>query len=124
MKGPVTTVRVDLPSANPLWKGTFMMFFIEAAWGENRHPWWGKLVHFLLELERHPIGLSHDGEEMEVALLTGRQRQEFLELLQTAPESEVAGHRSLRSALRQLPQHDLDVPVRYFGPTPETPSGG
>ncbi|PTL84426.1 hypothetical protein DAT35_04855 [Vitiosangium sp. GDMCC 1.1324] len=116
------TIRVDLPPTNPEYKGSFLYFFIDAEWGESRHPWWGKLVRFLLELERQPAGLSHDGVEMEVALLTGQKRQEFLELLRTAPESEVAGHRTLRSALRQLPQHELNVPVRYFGPDPSQPS--
>ncbi len=96
-----------------------MMFFIDAADGERWHPWWSKLFHFLLELERQPEGLTHDGEEMEVALLTGQMRQEFLALLQTAPESEIARHRTLRSALRRLPQHEFDLPVRYFGPRPE-----
>lgn len=121
MKERVTTIRVDLPPHEPQNKGAFMFFFIDAKWGETEHPWWGKLFRFLSELDRQPAGLSHHGEEMEVALMTGQKRQEFLELLRTAPEPVVAGHRTLRSALRRLPQHDLDVPVRYFGPTPEQP---
>lgn len=124
MKGRVTTIRVDLPPTNPKYKGAFTYFFVDAKWSESRHPWWGKLVHFLLELERQPDGLTPDGEETEIALLTGQKRQEFLELLRTAPESEVAGHRTLRSALRRLPQHELDLPVRYFGPDPNQPSNG
>jgi hypothetical protein len=121
MKGRVTTVRVDLPPTNPKYKGSFTYFFIQAEWVEQWHPWWGQLIRFLLELERQSGGLSHSGVEMEVALLTGQKRREFLELLQTAPEEVVAEHRTLRSALRQLPQHELDVPVRYFGPSPEQP---
>ncbi len=124
MKGRVRRIRVDLPSSNPKYKGSFMYFFNRARWGESRHPWWGTLIRFLLELERQPDGLTPDGEETEVALLTGQKRQEFLELLRMAPESEVAGHRTLRSALRQLPQHEFDLPVRYFGPeTSEPPNG-
>ncbi|MBN1203912.1 MAG: hypothetical protein JXB05_03175 [Myxococcaceae bacterium] len=123
MKGRVRRIRVDLPPTNLQYKASFTYFFIEARWGEDRHPWWGQLFRFLLELERHPDGFTHSGVETEVALLTGQKRQEFLELLRTAPESELAGHRTLRSALRRLPQHDLDVPVRYFGPQPEQPLG-
>lgn len=123
MKGRVTTIRVDLPPIHPKNKGSFTYFFIDAKWSETENPWWGKLFRFLLELERQPAGLSHQGEEMEVSLMTRKKRQEFLELLRTAPELVVAGHRTLRSALRRLPQHNLDVPVRYFGPTPEQPPG-
>ena len=118
----VETIRVDLPDAEPQYKGGFMMFFISARYGERRHPWWNQVFAFLLALDRHPAGMSSGGEEMETALLVGEKRREFLELLRTAPESEVAGHRTLRSALRQLPQHDLDVPVRYFGPDSALPS--
>lgn len=121
MKGRVTTVRVDLPPTDPKYKGSFTYFFIEADWGEQWHPWWSRLIRFLVELERRSDGLNPDGVEMEVALLTGPKRREFLELLQTAPAEVVAGHRTLRSALRRLPQHELDVPVRYFGPSPERP---
>lgn len=121
MKGRVVTVRVDLPPTNPKYKGSFLYFYIDAEYGEKWHSWWGQLFRFLLELERQPDGLTHTGVETEVALLTGQQRREFLALLQTAPESERARHRTLRSALRQLPQHELDVPVRYFGPSPEQP---
>lgn len=116
MKGPVRTIRVDLPPTDPKYRGAFAYFFISAVNGERWHPWWNTVFQFLLELERRPDGVHPDGAEMEVALLTGKKRQEFLDLLRTAPESEVARHRTLRSALRQLPQHDLDVPVRYFGP--------
>ena len=121
MKGRVETVRVDLPPTDPKYKGSFLYFFIDEGYGEKWHPWWGQLFRFLLELERQPDGLNPDGVEMEVALLTGQQRREFLALLLTAPESERARHRTLRSALRQLPQHELDVPVRYFGPSPDQP---
>ena len=124
MKGRVETIRVDLPDAEPQYKGGFMMFFISASYGERRHPWWNQVFNFLLALDRHPAGVSSDGEEMETALLVGEMRREFLELLRTAPESEVARHRTLRSALRQLPLHDLDVPVRYFGPDSAPPSEG
>lgn len=124
MKGRVRTIRVDLPPTEPEYKGSFTYFFIDTEWGESWHPWWDKLVGFLLELERQPVGLSHDGVEMEVALLTGQKRQQFLELLRTAPEPVVADHRTLRIALRRLPQHELDVPVRYFGPEPSEQSNG
>ncbi|ATB35702.1 hypothetical protein CYFUS_001116 [Cystobacter fuscus] len=120
MKGPVTTIRVDLPTDNLKYKGSFTYFFISAEDGQRWHPWWKTLFSFLLELERQSVGLSQDGVEMEVALMTGKTRQDFLKLLQTAPESEVEGHRTLRSALRRLPLHELDVPVRYFGPDPES----
>jgi len=119
MKGPVTTIRVDLPPNNPEYKGSFAYFFISAVNGQRWHPWWNTLFSFLLELERQPVDPSYDGVEMEVALMTGRTRQDFLKLLQTAPASEVERHRTLRSALRRLPLHELDVPVRYFGPDPE-----
>lgn len=124
MKGPVRRIRVDLPSAQPGYEGSFTFFFIDAVDGERGHPWWGELFRFLLELERRPDGMTQEGVEMEVALLTGKKRQEFLALLRSAPESEVAGHRTLRSALRRLPQHALDVPVRYFGSVPETHPAG
>ena len=124
MNGSVRRIRVDVPSADPRWAGSHTFFFIDATDGETGNPWWSKLFHFLLELERTAAGLNPSGVEMESAVMTGRKRQEFQELLQTAPASEVEGHRTLRSALRQLPQSDLDVPVRYFGPSPEAPPGG
>jgi hypothetical protein len=120
MKGPVTTIRVDLPPNNPEYKGAFTYFFICAEDGQKWHPWWKTLFGFLLELEKQPVGLSGDGVEMEVALMTGKTRQDFLKLLQAAPRSEVERHQTLRSALRRLPLHELDVPVRYFGPDPES----
>ena len=119
MKGPVKTIRIDLPSAALEHKGSSTFFFLDSADGQRWHPWWNQLFVFLLELERQPVGLTEEGREMEVSLLTGQKRQEFLALLQTAPESEINGHRTLRTALRQLPQHQLDVPVRYFGQGPE-----
>ena len=119
MKGQVKTIRVDLPSADAKYKGSSTFFFLDSADGKRWHPWWDRLFGFLLELERQPVGLSEEGREMEVSLLAGKKRQEFLALLQTAPESEINGHRTLRAALRQLTQHELDVPVRYFGLGPE-----
>lgn len=61
---------------------------------------------------------------MEIALMTGRTREKFLELLQTAPPSETARHQTLRIASRRLPSDDSDLPVRYFGssPTPQEPT--
>jgi hypothetical protein len=120
MKGKVTIIRVDIPSTSAQFKGSFTYFFISAEDGRKWDPWWDGLFGFLLNLERQPAGLSPDGVEMEVSLMAGETRQDFLRLLRTAPPSVVEGHRTLRSALRRLPQQDLDVPVRFFGPVPES----
>lgn len=124
MKRPVKTIRIDLPSRGPEFQGSFAYFFIDAPDDGSGPSWWNKPFNFLLDLERQPVGLSPDGEEMEIAFLTGKKRQEFLELLRTAPESEVAEHRTLRAALRRLSEHELDVPVRYFGPVFKPQSNG
>lgn len=116
MRGTVTTIRVDIPSVSTQFNESFTYFFISAEDGRNWNPWWDELFGFLLGLERQPAGLSPEGVEMEVSLMSGETRQAFLRLLQTAPLSVVEEHRTLRSALRRLPQQDLDVPVRYFGP--------
>ena len=115
MRGTVKTIRVDIPSVSTQFNASFTYFFISAEDGKNWNPWWDELFGFLLGLERQPAGLSPDGVEMEVSLISGESRQAFLRLLQTAPPSVVEEHRTLRSALRRLPLQDLDVPVRYFG---------
>lgn len=121
MNGKVAMIRVDLPSLHAEYKGSFAYFFISIQHCQEWHPWWKQLFGFLLELERHPDGLHPDGEEMEIARMSGTTRQRFLELLQSAPPSEVARHQTLRTALRRLPLSEADLPVRYFGPSPKPP---
>ena len=120
MSAAVTRIRVDLPSLHSEDKGSFAYFYISATDGQQWHPWWNSLFEFLLRLERWPAGVHPRGAEMEVARMSGRTRQDFISLLRSAPASEVERHRTLRTALRRLPQSEDEVPVRYFNPGPQT----
>lgn len=82
--------------------------------------WWQELFRFLAMLEPCvPLGDDEEGALVERTIITGEARTEFLRLLRSAPASELADHRSLRSALRILDDHDKDIPVLLFGWPPK-----
>ena len=108
----IGTVRVDLPRPD----GSVRFFFIRHADEHESHPWWGQVFRYLTGVpSRTYAGLNEDGIQMDVALMEGEVRSRFLELLMTAPESEVSRHRTLRFARKFLSERDFAVPVRFFG---------
>lgn len=113
----IENIRVDLPHA----QGGVRYFFVRPAAFEKWHPWWGELFRFLVAVTpTESAGVDEQGAPVESAVMTGELRAGFLRLLQSAPAAEVAEHRTLRSALKMLAEHELDVPVRFFGRVPQT----
>jgi hypothetical protein len=111
----IERIRIAIPHAAGGARWLFLAREDERRW----HPWWGELFRSLLALRpRVPAGINKDGTEMEISLLGGEARERFLSFVRTAPDTEMAEHRTLRSVTRVAAETDQDIEVRFFGAAP------
>jgi hypothetical protein len=105
----VGTYRIDIVD------GKFTIYWFIHPSDRKLHEWWATLIDFLngvqeRELRQHPTR----GNLIEVATLRGALRDQFIRLLGSAPESDKKDHRSLRRAIRVLPDTSDNIQVLYF----------
>lgn len=118
---PIRQIRLDLPS-----KSICIYWFVELSDSEL-DPWWGRFFEFLLtfgtddlEWQISPAGSSAYCHPR----LTRSQRAQIANFIRTAPQDQVATHRTLGQAVRMTQAQEERLELMYFsaditGLTPE-----
>jgi hypothetical protein len=113
----VEQIKVSIPHAG----SGERWLFVSRRDAQRWHPWWGELFSLLLTIRpRNAAGTDTHGSLMEVSTLQGEARKQFVAFVQTAPASEVAEHRTLRSVPRIAAETEREIEVRFFGAAPES----
>ncbi len=108
---PIEQVRIDLPL-----KETRLYWFVDPSHLEL-DPWWGRFLEFLLTFSSNELEwiISPTGDSaVSRPQLTRLQRADIVHFIRTAPERQIATHRTLRRAVEMTRVQEEGLELVYF----------